>query len=287
MSELNVFDPVGHAQAAHGYVAGVTHAVVVEGPEAGSFLQGLISQDVGRVGEVEAVRSFLLGPRGKFRSLMWLVRRQDAFWLFTDSPDNLLEDLRRFHLRVDCTITPFGGPVLDVLGGRPDVVAGGVVVHIPWKGVERWIVAGVEPAKLQLAALDADTWTAARVGAAEPLMGRDVDEGTIPQESGLVEDAVSFTKGCYLGQELVSRIDSRGRVNRQLVLLEIDADDPPPAGARIEANGSEVGAVSSSARRLDGLGSVAMAMLPAAVADDVAISWDDETVAARVSGSDG
>ncbi|NNL47485.1 MAG: folate-binding protein YgfZ [Acidimicrobiia bacterium] len=273
--------------AIQGYVAGVTSAVVVEGPEAGSFLQGLISQDVERVQEIEAIRSFLLGPRGKFRSLMWLIRRADAFWLFTDSPENLLEDLRRFHLRVDCTITQYEGPVLDVLGARPSEETGGVVAHIPWKGVERWIVAGVEPELLSLDQLHEGEWTAVRVGAGEPEMGRDVDEGTIPQESGLVPDAVSFTKGCYLGQELVARIDSRGRVNKRLVLLEIDNGEAPPAGARIEVGGDDVGVVSSSARKLDGTGSVALAMVPARVTESVMVTWGDASVEAHVSVADG
>lgn len=273
--------------AVEGYVTDVTSAVVVEGAEAGSFLQGLISQDVARVGNSEAIRSFLLGPRGKFRSLLWLIKRGDAFWLFTDSPKNLLEDLRRFHMRVDCTIEPYEGPVIDVLGAKPSDEVGEVVARIPWRGVERWVVAGVEPETLGLDQLSEAEWTALRVAAGEPEMGRDVDEGTIPQESGLVADAVSFTKGCYLGQELVARIDSRGRVNKRLVLLEIDDADAPPPGARIEVEGDDVGVVSSSAAKLDGSGSVALAMVPANVAERVLVTWGESSVEARVSVTNG
>jgi folate-binding protein YgfZ len=62
-----------------------------------------------------------------------------------------------------------------------------------------------------------DEWNAMRIEAGEPVMGIDVDESTIPQETGLVEQSVSFSKGCFLGQELVARLDSRGgRVNRHL-----------------------------------------------------------------------
>src|SRR3972149_2890141 len=68
-----------------------------------------------------------------------------------------------------------------------------------------------------------------RIRAGEPVFGIDVDEDTIPQETGLVGEAVSFTKGCYLGQELVGRIDSRGHVNRMLRRVTIDG--APEAGA--------------------------------------------------------
>jgi folate-binding protein YgfZ len=86
-----------------------------------------------------------------------------------------------------------------------------------------------------------------------------VDDRTIPQETGLVPEAVSFTKGCYLGQELVARIDSRGHVNRTLRRLDIDAPQPPPDGARVVADGSEVGAVTSV--RPNGDRFVALALL--------------------------
>jgi folate-binding protein YgfZ len=88
-------------------------------------------------------------------------------------------------------------------------------------------------------------WTALRIEAGEPVMGVDVDEKTIPQETGLVGDAVSFTKGCYLGQELVARIDTRGRVNRHLRgLLLREATFP---GTVVTVGAEEVGSVSSVA----------------------------------------
>jgi folate-binding protein YgfZ len=92
-----------------------------------------------------------------------------------------------------------------------------------------------------------------RIEAGEPVMGIDVDEGTIPQETGLVEEAVSFSKGCFLGQELVARLDSRnGRVNRHLRRVRLDRLITVPA-AVADAGGS-ITSVASTAGGAVGLG---------------------------------
>jgi folate-binding protein YgfZ len=81
--------------------------------------------------------------------------------------------------------------------------------------------------------LDAEDVTAHRIAVAEPRFGVEVDEGTIPQETGLVAESVSFTKGCYLGQEVHARLHYRGHVNRKLMGFEL-----PEAAARVLAPGA-------------------------------------------------
>ncbi|MEZ5332239.1 MAG: hypothetical protein R2991_09365 [Thermoanaerobaculia bacterium] len=88
-----------------------------------------------------------------------------------------------------------------------------------------------------------------RVEAGEPRFGADFDDGNLPQESGL-EDAVSYTKGCYLGQEVVARLHYRGRPQRGLVGLEIEADGPPEPGAGLSRGAEEVGRLGSAVRSL-------------------------------------
>ena len=78
-------------------------------------------------------------------------------------------------------------------------------------------------------------------------MGADLDETTIPQEAFLERDAVSFTKGCFLGQELVCRIDTRGHVNRCSRSLRATRPAPAAGGAELVADGKVVGTVTSSA----------------------------------------
>jgi folate-binding protein YgfZ len=217
-------------------VAGTHEVVQVHGPGAASFLQGLLSQDVESLDPVKARRSFLLRPQGKLRALLWVSRDGDRHELYTDVGYGqvVAEDLAHYKIRVKAEITG-PEPVWQVIGGTGGVDAstGGLVRSF------------VRAAPLQPDFLSLDMWTALRIEAGEPVMGVDVDEKTIPQETGLVGDAVSFTKGCYLGQELVARIDTRGRVNRHLRgLLLREATFP---GTVVTVGAEEVGSVSSVA----------------------------------------
>jgi folate-binding protein YgfZ len=84
-----------------------------------------------------------------------------------------------------------------------------------------------------------------RVEAAIPWYGVDLDETTIPLEAGL-DNAISFGKGCYIGQETIVKIAHRGHVNRRLVGLVVKGESVPEAGARIFARGSDVGRITSA-----------------------------------------
>lgn len=94
---------------------------------------------------------------------------------------------------------------------------------------------------------------AVRIESGRPLFGADMDEETIPLEAGIEERAISFTKGCYVGQEVIIRVLHRGggRVARKLVGLTLDAaalEAPPPAGTPLAAGGREIGRLTSVAR---------------------------------------
>lgn len=90
-------------------------------------------------------------------------------------------------------------------------------------------------------------YNATRIEAGRPLFGIDFDDTVLPAETGLLDRAVSFTKGCYLGQEIVARMHSRGALPRKLVGLIIDEDSVPVAGAKLhDADGNEVGGITSS-----------------------------------------
>jgi folate-binding protein YgfZ len=96
--------------------------------------------------------------------------------------------------------------------------------------------------------LDAATAEAVRVESGAPLFGRDMDEETIPLEAGLEARAISFSKGCYVGQEVIIRVLHRGhgRVARKLVGLTLDGDRVPEAGSTIRSGDREIGHVTSS-----------------------------------------
>jgi folate-binding protein YgfZ len=105
-----------------------------------------------------------------------------------------------------------------------------------------------------------------RVEAGVPAFGADFDEQHFPQETGLESQAVSYTKGCYLGQEIVARIHYRGKANHALRQLRFDAGPPPPGGTppggtRLLFDGQEVGRVGSAVAPLDGGAPVGLAVL--------------------------
>jgi folate-binding protein YgfZ len=94
---------------------------------------------------------------------------------------------------------------------------------------------------------DIEVFDAARIEYGMPLLGRDISEDNLPQEIDRDKLAISFTKGCYLGQETVARIDALGHVNRLLRVLKFSGDEIPQAGVELLADGKPVGKITSAA----------------------------------------
>lgn len=244
-----------------GIVAGLAprDAVLVTGADAVSYLQGQISQDVEAVAPGTSAWSLVLAPQGKVAAWFRLTRRDDgSFVLDVDAGfgEVLTARLERFRLRVDVSFESLKGwRMLSARGDaaedpRLDAVHAEVRAAVAWPGFSGIDLLGPDvrsPAGLTLAG--ADDWEAARIRAGWPAMGRELTERTIPAEvGGLVESSVSFTKGCYTGQELVARIDSRGgNVPRPLRLLEIRGGGEVSPGAQIVVDGKAVGEVTSAA----------------------------------------
>src|SRR5262249_26353036 len=90
--------------------------------------------------------------------------------------------------------------------------------------------------------------SARRLGQGIPWFGYDFDEQQIPHEAGLENSHISYTKGCYTGQEIVERVRSRGQVNRRRVLLKFDGDTIPSAGTPLSFEGKEIGQVTRAAK---------------------------------------
>jgi len=118
-----------------------------------------------------------------------------------------------------------------------------------------------------------------------PAMGAELDERTIPAEAGVVERSVSFTKGCYTGQELVARIDSRGgNVPRRLRGVVVATNVIPPPGAAVAVDGNDVGALTSVGESLRRRAPVALAYVRRAVEPpaDAVVRWDGGSAPGRV-----
>lgn len=254
-------------------VVGERDLVAVTGSDAVQFLQGQLSADVAAVEPGGSTWSLLLQPQGKVDA--WV-----RVWRPAGRPEEVLLDvdpgygpavaarLRRFLLRVDVELAEMawswvalrgrGVASLDVGDTKAELVAGvtwGTVEGLDLLGPSACPPAGVplaEPAALEVL----------RIEAGWPAMGRELDADVIPAELGswLVESSASFTKGCYTGQELVARIDSRGgNTPRRLRGLLIGEGSPPP-GAEVVVDGQDRGRLTSVAAR-DGGGTMALALV--------------------------
>ncbi len=141
--------------------------------------------------------------------------------------------------------TACGVPVLRAAYG----LAGpeGLQLFAPAEGGEAVVAALAEAAgRLGIAEADAEAFEVRRIEGGAPRLGHDLDDSVLPDEAGLAR-AVSTTKGCYTGQEVVARLRSRGRVNHQLVGLRFERDGVAP-GAPLQADGSSSGEVTSVTR---------------------------------------
>ncbi len=271
--------------------------VRVQGPDAVTYLQGQLSQDVSALAVGGTTWSFVLQPQGKVDAWMRVHRlADDSFVLDTDAGAGAAVEarLRRFLLRTKAEISAVeeveGLAVRGPGADAADVAADGAI-RLPsgWPGTTGYdvVAAGASAGAVPLAPVEA--LDALRIEAGVPAMGRELTDRTIPAEAGqwVVDASVSFTKGCYTGQELVARIDSRGgNVPRPVRGLVVEGVDLPPAGASVRgSDGAEVGTVTSSAHS-PRLGNVALAV----VARDIELStgvdvvWDGGSAAAEVRG---
>jgi folate-binding protein YgfZ len=155
------------------------------------------------------------------------------------------------------TVVVYGARVL--VARVPELELEGFELFVPADAYdnlwERALAAKATPGGLQ-------TWEIARVEAGRPEWGVDIDESTLPQEANLEElHAISYTKGCYTGQETVARVHFRGHVNRQLRGLRAAASEPPPQAATLfDSTDKNVGEVRSSAAS-PRLGGIAIGMV--------------------------
>jgi hypothetical protein len=275
--------------------------VVVGGADATSFLQSLVSQDVDPIADGHGAHSLLLQPQGKLVVEFRALRVGDEWWLDCEPPFGplLAETLNRYRIRVKVEIDDrsASGAMVSARGAGADDLVGelvGVVpsadpyahvaagalraVRVAWPGFDGIDVLGpaAEVDALPWPAFDPDAFEAARIASGVPRLGADLDDSIIAQEAFLERDAVSFTKGCFLGQELVCRIDTRGHVNRFLRGLRFTSADPlPPSGAEVVSGEKVVGAVTSIAVVPGAGDAVALAMVRREVEPpaDVVVRW--------------
>lgn len=223
------------------------------GPDAVRFLNDLISQEIAAADLGTVRRSLLLAPQGKLDFILWAVRGEDEVGLITEDGrgEELVSTFSRYRIRVKVEIEPELRPMHLVVGtsaverGTWKRDGDGLRIDISYNSTRRELLVGLPGPELRVLT-DAEVATA-RILDGEPLVGVDVDETTIPQETALVPETISFTKGCFMGQELVARLDSRGgRVNHHLRVLDYEAEGVE-VGTELFSGERKVGQVTTSA----------------------------------------
>ena len=229
------------------------------------FLNAYLTCDVKSLVAGEGAYGFFTSAQGRVLSDAVVLAHADRLWVevAADREEEIAKHLRKYVLADRVEVRPLGDMLpLALIGPRAGELRGllGAPAHALWVSAS---IAPMLRAELRAAgAVEAgfDALEALRAEAGIPRCGQDFGPETFPQETGL-DAAVSYTKGCYLGQEVVARIHYRGGVQRAMRRLVFSAGEPPRPGAALLYEGREAGTattvvVSPASGRTIGLGLV-------------------------------
>lgn len=234
----------------------------VSGEDRVRLLHAMLTNDVKGLAPGQANYHFLLNAQGRIQADLNLYAREDSILLDCEpgSTERIYQTLDHYIIADDVQLEVVELATVAVEGPQAKQVSGGVPLSATGQpGV--WFF--VEPerkaelvAGLRAVAATAEEARVVRVENGVPQFGEDFGDTTLPQETQQLR-ALHFTKGCYLGQEIVERIRSRGQVHRLLVRVAVEGVEPPASGTAVMAGGQEVGHLTSpvySPRRGKGLG---------------------------------
>ncbi|WP_027285480.1 CAF17-like 4Fe-4S cluster assembly/insertion protein YgfZ [Rubritepida flocculans] len=215
--------------------------LTVSGEDRVALLQGLVSNDVTRA--AEGVWAALLTPQGKWRADFFLHEREGALWLDVEAgqAEMIRAALARFRLRSRVAIEAAPGRVWAGWGGAPMPPQ---AFRDPRHPLAGWRGAAPEGAEADAEEADYD---AHRLALGLPDGSRDMEaESSVLLEAGFDElNGVSWTKGCYMGQELTARTKYRGLVKRRLVPVRVEGPLPPRGAPITGPDGAECGQMRS------------------------------------------
>jgi tRNA-modifying protein YgfZ len=232
---------------------------LVRGGEAGDFLQGQVSNDVEALQPGTGCYATVLSHKGKLRTDLRVLRGEDWFWLDTEAIGRLVLEhmLRTKSLGRDvqfedvtesrALLSIVGPAARDRLDAAPPAAEHSFVTGE--HGIYVATLLGVDVicapgTALEVEQVAEEAAECLRIEAGRPRLGLDMDAETMPQEAGINDRAVSFTKGCYVGQETVARLHYRGKPNRHLRGLRLS--EPAERGTDIVLGDKMVGRLGST-----------------------------------------
>lgn len=255
--------------------------LVVTGPDRLSWLEGLVTCELKTLAPGAGTWGLVLNRQGKIQSVVWVVAGAERLWLsFAPGTGAAMEaELGRMLIMEDAELArpdeaqvwfSLHGPEAGALAASWAARAGGASASIDFTGlggaalVVPKAIEGVVRAESEGRELDPERWTVLRLERGLPEFGVDFDPAARPHEAALDRRAVSWSKGCYLGQEVVCMQDMRGKVKRSVRTLRVDAPTGSDVGAgRVVsvATGKDAGQVTSAAHSARAGAWLAMAQL--------------------------
>jgi tRNA-modifying protein YgfZ len=291
--------------------------LIVGGTEAAEYLQGQLTNDVEALAPGEGQYAALLNRKGHMQADMRVLRTSpEEIWIDTEAEalEAARQHLEMYKIGREVAIADVTAEraILALIGPRSVEIAG--TAALPEHGNETTEVGGVEclavgtaagidlfvgspdsqsgdiveqARRLREALLAAgaaevrpEAAEVMRIEAGTPRFGAEMSAETMPAEAGIVERAVSFTKGCYIGQEPVARLHYKGRPNRQLRGLELSA--PAEPGARLRLGEKQVGRLASACVS-PARGPIALAIVRREAEPGAELTVGEDGVTARVT----
>jgi folate-binding protein YgfZ len=198
----------------------------VVGPDAADYLQRMVSNDVEALEVGDACDALLLTAKARVIAPLRVLRRGEDNFLLSTEPElgeTVRRELMRMRFAAKAEIEP--------------------EEHVSWLVLGEGEVLDEQPVGEEASEEEFERW---RIESGIPRWGAEIDDRILPAEAGLDETHISFTKGCYPGQEPVARQRYRGKVNRRLRVLDVEAGQVPTRGTELLYEGKTVGRVTSA-----------------------------------------
>ncbi|HSP44206.1 MAG TPA: hypothetical protein VLO11_15125 [Luteolibacter sp.] len=255
-------------------LVGIDHPALLEfrGPDAVRYLNGQLTQDVRKVaGANVSLPSCVTDAKGRLQFRVWITESPEGnLWVegAAGTAEELEARLTRYLIADDVEVHDLTGKyeLIHLVGSEVPTPPEGVFARTSRRfnadGADWWCPAGAGFELPEgISHLSGDVLEDFRIRHGVPTWGRELEEGLLPPEAGLDATDISYHKGCYIGQEVISRIKYAGKVNKRLVRLDVPEDLPVDDLSLSDPDGREAGRITSVSPLASGGARPALAFL--------------------------